>query len=160
MRALVRAEIRVQAPAQVVWDYVTDWPRQGEWMPMTRVEVLGEPGSARQVGGRTRAWTGLGPIGFWDTITITTWEQDADGSGRCEVMHTGRVVHGDAEISVVAEGPEACRFMLWERLDVPGGPVGALLWRIVGRFVQRGVLRVLRRMADRAEALPRGGTHV
>jgi uncharacterized membrane protein len=157
MRALVVAEVEVQAPADLVWRYVTDWPRQGEWMPLTRVEVVPPGGTADAVGGRFRAWTGIGPVGFWDTITITVWDEHPDGSARCEIMHTGSVVHGDAEFSVLPDGADACRVRLWEHLDVPGGPVGALLWRLVGRFVERGVEQVLRRMALRAEALPHGG---
>ena len=159
MRALVRAEVRVQAPAQDVWDYVTDWPRQAEWIPLTRVEIVpSEPGDrARRVGGRFRAWTGVGPVGFWDTITITVWEEEPDGSARCEIMHTGSVVHGDAEFGVVPDGPAACTVTLWENLDVPGGRVGALLWRLGGWIVQRGAARVLTRMAERAERLPVGG---
>lgn len=159
MSALVRAEVRVNAPAHVVWDYVTDWPRQGEWIPLTHVELLPrETGDrARGVGGRFRAWTGIGPVGFWDPITITVWEQEPDGSARCEVMHTGAVVRGDGEFRVVAEGPESCRFMLWENVVVPGGPVGALLWRAVGRFVDRGAASVLRRMARRVETDHSGG---
>ena len=38
--------------ARLVWDYVTDWPRQGEWIPMTRVEALD---AADRVGGHIRA---------------------------------------------------------------------------------------------------------
>jgi hypothetical protein len=155
MAALVRSEVHVDAPARLVWEYVTDWPRQGEWIPFTRAEVVSGDRSARTVGGRFRAWTGIGPVGFWDTITVTVWEEQPDGSARCEIMHTGRVVHGDAELSVVPEGPDACTVRLWERLDVPGGPVGALLWRLVDRLVNRGAALVLRRMAVRAEALRR-----
>jgi hypothetical protein len=149
MRALVKAEASVDAPAGLVWDYVTDWPRQGEWIPFTRVERVD---AADGVGGRFRAWTGIGPVGFWDTITITVWEEHPDGSARCEIMHTGRMVHGDAEFSVVPTGPSTCTVGLWEHLDVPGGPVGALVWRLVRRFVEAGAARVLGRMAKRAEA--------
>ena len=38
MSSLVRAEIDIDAPAATVWAYVTDWPRQAEWIPLTRVE--------------------------------------------------------------------------------------------------------------------------
>ena len=40
MRARLQREVDVAAPASVVWDYVTDWPRQQEWVPLTRVEDL------------------------------------------------------------------------------------------------------------------------
>lgn len=154
-KALVRAEVHVQAPADVVWGYVTDWRRQGEWIPLTHVEILSGDG-ARGVGGRFRAWTGIGPVGFWDSITVTVWEERPDGSALCEIMHTGRLVHGDAQFSVAPDGPGACRVGLWERLDVPGGSAGALLWRLVKRLVDRGAETVLRRMAARAEVMPHG----
>ncbi|HSE08077.1 MAG TPA: SRPBCC family protein, partial [Nocardioidaceae bacterium] len=73
MSALVRAEAEVGASADLVWEYITDWPRQGEWIPLTRVERVD---AADGVGGRFRAWTGIGPVGFWDTITITAWEKN------------------------------------------------------------------------------------
>ena len=161
MRVLVRATVPVRAPAGVTFGYVTDWPRQREWIPLTYVELAPRPDGddpARRVGGRFRAWTGLGPIGFWDPITITAWEEQPDGSGRCDILHTGRVVRGDAQFQVVARGPDTCTATLWERLEVPGGPVGALLWRllrrILGPVLDRGAERVLRAMASRVEALP------
>lgn len=156
MRALVRSQVQVHAPASVVWSYVTDWPRQGEWIPFTRVEVVPRGGTADAVGHRIRAWTGLGPVGFWDTMTLTSWETDPDGSARCEVLHTGRVVRGDGEFSVVADGPERCLFVWWERLDVPGGVVGALLWRLTGWTMVRGVDVALRRLARRVERMHTG----
>lgn len=160
MRAVVRAQVRVAAPAAVVWDYVTDWSRQGEWMPLTRVEVVPDGTGdrrARHVGGRVRARTGLGPLGFWDPLTVTAWEEQADGSGRCQILHTGRVVRGDAELEVLAQGPDSCTASVWEHIEIPGGPVGALLWRLAGRFADRAADRVLRRMARRAERLPGRG---
>jgi len=154
-RALVRSEVHVDAPAALVWDYVTDWPRQGEWIPFTKVEVVGA-GPAHDVGGRIRAWTGLGPVGFWDPMTITTWEADPDGSARCEVLHRGAVVRGDGEFAVVANGPAACTFVWWERLYLPLGPLGGLLWRLGGWAMRRGVDAALRRLARRAESRHRG----
>lgn len=155
MRALVRSEVRVEAPADVVWDYVTDWPRQGEWIPLTRVEVVPSPESrwAHEVGGRIRAWTGLGPVGFWDTMTITSWERGPDGAARCEVLHTGRVVRGDAEFAVLPRGADASLFTWQEQLDVPGGPLGALLWRIGGWSMRLGVDAAVRRLARRVQEI-------
>jgi hypothetical protein len=155
-KAQVRSEVRVEAPAAVVWEYVTDWPRQGEWIPFTRVEVVGG-GRAHEVGGRIRAWTGVGPVGFWDPMTVTSWQEDPDGSARCEVLHRGAVVRGDGEFSVSPRGPHACTFVWGERLDLPFGPVGAVLWRLGGWAMQRGVDMALRRLARCAAALPGGG---
>lgn len=148
MRVLVRSEVEVAAPAEAVWSYVTDWPRQAEWIPFTTVLRDG-PGDG--VGGRIRARTGMGPVGFWDPMTITAWQVDADGSARCEVLHTGKVVRGDAEFSVVARGFNACTFRWWEHLTIPGGPLGAVLWKLTGRGMQKAVDLSLRRMAARVE---------
>ncbi|HET6627397.1 MAG TPA: SRPBCC family protein [Nocardioidaceae bacterium] len=148
MRALVRSEVEVAAPADVVWDYVTDWRRQGEWIPFTTVHPVGR---ADGVGGRVRARTGVGPVGFWDPMTITAWEVTENGSARCEMLHTGRLVRGEAEFSVVERGFSACTFLWWEHLSIPGGPFGALAWRISGRGMQKLVDLSLRRMASRVE---------
>jgi hypothetical protein len=145
MRAVMRSEVEVAAPADVVWDYVTDWPRQGEWIPFTRVEQLGP---AHGVGGRIRAWTGIGPVGVWDPMTITAWEVGENGSARCEMLHTGRLLRGEAEFSVVERGFSACTFRWWEHLVIPGGRAGALAWKIGGRGMQKGVDLALRRMAE------------
>ncbi len=150
MLARIRREIKVAAPARTVWEYVTDWPRQGEWIPMTTVESLGSP---HQVGGRFRAWTGLGPVGFWDPMTITAWEVVDDGSGRCEVLHTGAVVRGGAVFAVVAHTETTCTFVWEERIAVPAGYLGAAAWKLVGPLVSQAFRLTLRRMAARAEAL-------
>jgi len=154
MRALVRSEVEVAVRAEEVWAYVTDWPRQCEWIPFTRVEELGR---ADGVGGRFRAWTGIGPIGFWDPMTITAWSESEDGSARCEVLHRGAFVRGEAEFSVIARGSDACTFRWWEHLEIPGGRLGRVGWKLTGRELQRTVDRSLRRMAERAENLHAAG---
>jgi hypothetical protein len=144
MRIRIQRDIAVPAPAAEVWDYVTDWPRQREWVPFTRVEVADAPSDA--IGGRIRAWTGIGRIGFWDPMTITRFDRSADGGGRCEVLHTGSVVRGEGEFTVVAEGPDRCRFVWAEVVPLPFGRVGAAGWRIVRPLIERGLDRGLRRL--------------
>jgi hypothetical protein len=147
MRIRIERDVVVPAPAAPVWDYVTDWRRQSEWVPFTRVEVVDEPVDA--VGGRIRAWTGIGRVGFWDPMTISRFERSADGSGHCEVLHTGRVVRGEGEFRVVAEGPDRCRFVWVEVVRLPFGRLGGIGWRLVRPLVERGIDRGLRRMAAR-----------
>lgn len=150
MRALVRSEVEVAAAADRVWGYLTDWPRQAEWIPFTRVQPVD---AAEGVGGRIRAWTGVGAVGFWDPMTITSWDVHDDGSARCEMLHTGRVVRGDAQFVVRPRGPNACTFLWSEHLDIPGGSLGAFGWKLVGGLMQNLVDVSLRRMATRAEML-------
>ena len=89
----------------------------------TRVEVDG-PGDGRHLGARLRAFTGVGPLGFTDTMEIVEWEPPR----RCVVRHTGKVVRGDGVFEVVPLGPDRARFLWSELLDLPLGAVGALGW--------------------------------
>lgn len=152
MRTGLSLVVDVAAPAPVVWDYVTDWPRQGEWIPQTRVERVPPDAPAAHVGGRLRAWSGVGRLGFWDTMTITRWERDADGGGVCEVLHTGKVVRGEGVFTVEAVDDEHSRFVWEEILVLPAGRVGTLGWRGVGPVFERLVGRALAAMRDRVEA--------
>lgn len=151
---MLRAEVAVAAPADEVWSYLTDWERQGEWVPLTRVE---REGTADHVGGRLRAWTGLGPVGFWDTMVITAWEPPGAGAGRCEVLHTGRVVRGDGGFTVTPAGADRCTAVWWERVDLPAGLVGRMLWRLGSPVTRRLLGRVLAGMARRVEAAHAAG---
>ena len=77
----------VAAPAETTWAALTDWTRQGEWMLGTSVRVTG--GDGRGVGSTLAAFTGVGPLGFTDTMRITGLERrqrspDAPGA------HAGR----------------------------------------------------------------------
>jgi hypothetical protein len=152
VRVRLQREVDIEAAARAVWDYVTDWPRQGEWVPLTRVERVD---SAADVGGRFRAWTGLGPVGFWDPMTITAWDRDGDGGGRCEVLHLGKVVKGEGEFAVVARGPRASRFVWAEVVDVPLGGAGAAGWRVarpvLERVLDRGLDRMRRQVEEQAK---------
>ena len=157
MRTRIERVVDIDAPAGEVWDYVTDWPRQEEWIPQTRVENVDD---ANGLGGRFRAWSGLGPVGFWDPMTITAWERTADGGGRCEVLHRGAVVKGEGEFAVVARDERSCRFVWAEVVVVPLGSVGAAGWRVVRpaveRLIDRG-LATMRGLVEQESAARRTG---
>ena len=152
MRALIRREVALDVPADVAWDYVTDWPRQGEWVPHTRVEHVDPADPAVGLGGRLRAWTGLGPVGFWDPMTITSWERRTDGGGRCEVLHTGKVVRGEGEFEVTADGAGRSRFLWSERAVVPFGALGSWGFRLLRPGLERVLDRGLATLKERVEA--------
>ena len=154
MRALIRREVPLAVPAAAAWEYVTDWPSQSDWVPHTRVEHVDPAAPARGVGGRIRAWSGLGRVGFWDTMTITSWEVRPDGGGRCEVLHTGTVVRGEGEFEVVADGPDASRFLWSELAVVPGGRLGALGWKVARPVIERLLDQGLAVLKERLENGP------
>lgn len=130
--------VAVNVPAAEAWAYVTDWDRHHEWVPLSRAEGVG--GEGRAVGGKLRAWSGVGPIGIWDTMTITRWDERPDGSGHFAVVHTGRLVRGDAEVEVVAEGPSRATVRWAEDLRLPRitRPIaGALLGLALKRLEEK-----------------------
>src|SRR3954454_18569026 len=67
----------IDASPERVWEGLTDWASQGEWMLATEVRTVGGP--ARGVGGRLAARAGLPlPVGLHveliDTMVITKWD--------------------------------------------------------------------------------------
>lgn len=136
----------VAAPAADTWRGAVDWDAQGEWMLGTRVRGTTQGGVG--VGGGIEAFTGVGPLGFLDTMVIEEW----DPPRRCHVRHTGRVVRGTGTFSVEERGPEASAFVWREDLDLPLGLLGRLGWPVVKPLFAFGVRLSLRRFARQVEA--------
>ncbi|HEU0042208.1 MAG TPA: SRPBCC family protein [Jiangellaceae bacterium] len=149
MTVPMRVSRQVGVPARTAWDVLTDWERQGEWMPVTRVRVV-SPGDAGGVGGRLEAWTGLGPLGFVDTMIVTGW----DPPRRCVVRHTGSVVRGHGVFAVEPIDACRCRVVWQEYLDLPLGRFGRATWPVVAPLARAGLAWALRRFA--AHAVQRG----
>lgn len=143
----LRVSVDVDAPPEQVFRALTDWSRQGEWMPGTTVRVTRGSGEALgdEIVARTAA-PGLRRVGFDDPMRITGWEPP----WRCEVQHLGRVVRGGGVFVVEPRGPEpatASTFSWIEWIDPPLGLVGQAGLR-AGRRPAQAALRVaLRRFA-------------
>lgn len=151
-RVELTVPVDVNAPAEAVWEAITDWEGQGEWMLGTRVETTSE-GEGRYLGATLSAFTGVGPAGFTDTMEIVEWEPPR----RCVVRHTGKVVRGDGVFEVVELGPERSRFLWSELLDLPLGALGRAGWPLVRPVFRAGVEQSLRKMARLCEARYRAG---
>lgn len=141
MTAEIELSVEVAAPVERTWDALTDWDRQGEWMLGTTVR--GTALSGVGVGGGIEAFTGVGRLGFLDTMEITAW----DPPYRCEVLHTGRFVRGTGAFEVVDLGQGRSAFVWRESLDLPLGAVGRLGWPLVRPAFVAGVRRSLARFA-------------
>ena len=128
-------ELSVEVPAdpQTVFEAMTDWDAQHEWMLGTRV---------RTTEGGIEAFTGIGPVGFWDTMTFTHW----DAPRVVEVAHTGHVVRGTGIFRVEPAGPGS-RFVWQEEVEVPLGRLGAAGWLVVKPLLAAGVVYSLRKFA-------------
>ncbi|MGV9453040.1 SRPBCC family protein [Streptomyces sp. NPDC003635] len=93
------------------WRRLTDWPRHGEVVPLTRVTVV-TPGPNRE-GTVFVARSGLGPLAFDDRMEVTVWRPPAeDTPGLCRLEKRGRVVLGWAEIEV-RPGPGGRARVVW-----------------------------------------------
>jgi hypothetical protein len=139
--------LHVEAAAADLWAYVTDWAKHEEWIPLTRTETIG--GDARGVGGKFKAWSGIGPMGFWDPMTVTSWQEHEDGSGHCAVVHTGRIVKGDAEITVDAVSTSRSTLRWVEHFHLGWG--GALVWRLSARLLDRALDGALHKLVAKVE---------
>ena len=139
--AEVVLSVDVDAPPEAVFAALADWPRQGEWMLGTRVWQE-TPGPTR-VGTRLAAFTGVGPLGFLDTMQVTAW----DPPRRCLVRHDGRVVRGAGAFEVEPLPGGRSRFHWSEWLDLPLGRLGELGWLVTAPVFVAGVRLSLRRFA-------------
>jgi hypothetical protein len=143
--------VDVEAPPMQVWRALVDWERQGEWMPLTDVQVVS--GDPHGVGGRIEARTGM-PIGsrrvgLLDTMEITGWHPPH----RVEVLHTGRVVRGPGIFEVRSRMAGAT--VVWtEQLDLPLGRLGSLGWPLVRPAAAFALHLGLNRFRDFARRYP------
>ncbi|MBN0044636.1 SRPBCC family protein [Streptomyces actuosus] len=105
-------------PLQETWRRLTDWPRHGDTVPLTRVSA--RPPEPTGVGTLVVARTALGPFGFDDRMEVTVWRPPGeDTPGRCRLEKRGRVVRGWAEIEV-RPGPGGRTRVEWrEELRLP-----------------------------------------
>ncbi len=139
--AEIALSVEIEAPADEVWAAVTDWAGQGQWMLGTSVRGTAQDG--RGVGGGIEAFTGVGPLGFTDTMTITRW----DPPYRCEVAHHGWVINGSAVFEVVPIDEDRSRFVWVEWLTPPLGLLGAAGFALVRPVVVLGIQASLNRLA-------------
>ena len=95
---------------------------------MMATTVTSLDGAGEHVGARLEAFTGIGKLGFLDTMTITSW----DPPNRCDVDHTGKVVKGTGTFVVTPLSDHASRFIWSEDIDWPNLPIWLKLERFRG----------------------------
>ncbi|MFI8103168.1 SRPBCC family protein [Streptomyces sp. NPDC086023] len=97
--SLIRIVRTAHVPPAEAWLRVTDWPRHGAQMPLTR--IVTETAPPTREGTVFTARTGVGRLAFDDPMEVVAWAPPADGAaGRCRLVKRGRVVLGWAEIEV------------------------------------------------------------
>ena len=141
----IELTVAVNAPAQKVWDAITNWEAQSQWMLGTKVWPVDGDGTG--VGGKIEAFTGIWRIGFLDTMEITIWEAPA----RCDVLHTGRVVRGTGTFEVISISPTSSNFVWSEDLDLPLGILGKVGFTLLRPGFVFGVRKSLEKFARLVE---------
>jgi uncharacterized protein YndB with AHSA1/START domain len=147
----MEARVAIAAPPELVFEAVSDWEAQSEWVALTTVTVdRGERSAAsggRGVGERLTAVTKLAGVGFSDPMEVTRWEPPR----RAEVRHLGRVVRGTGTFTV-EPAPGGAWFTWAEDLDLPLGAAGRLGFAVVRPAFELMLRRSLARLARRVEA--------
>ncbi|MGQ0624875.1 MAG: SRPBCC family protein [Sporichthyaceae bacterium] len=118
----IELSVEIEAPAQQVWAALVDWSSQGQWMPATAVQVVGD-GPGHEVGAQIVAYTGVRPLRIADRMTVTQW----DPPRRCAVHKSGRMLKGSAWFEVRELSPSRSALIWCEALIPPFGAPGRLL---------------------------------
>jgi uncharacterized membrane protein len=139
------------APRETVWQVLTDWERQPEWMLDAKaVHVLTPERSGEGV--TIRCPTNLLGVTVQDVMRVTGWREPE----YLEVTHLGRIITGYGAFELASLGPDRTRITWWEEVDPPLGALGEwgastlvlpILRRIFGRSLGN-----LARLAEREVA--------
>jgi hypothetical protein len=109
----IAISIIINAPVQRVWDELSAWERQGDWMLATKIWVTSE--IREGVGTEIEALTGFGKLGILDVMRVTSW----DPPYSADVIHTGSIIKGTGRFELVATSATTTRFNWSEEIIAP-----------------------------------------
>lgn len=137
---------RVAASVEEVWDRVTHFPGHAPHVPLTTIP---DPGPLA-LGATVVPRTAVGPLGFDDPMTVTSWTPPPAPAPSLRVVKTGRLLGGWAEIVVrpVDGGAE----VVWtEEITLeptPLRPALGLLHRVLDPVAARSTQAMVARVLD------------
>jgi carbon monoxide dehydrogenase subunit G len=140
----VRVEASVDLPVEPATAFASmvDLPSQERWIIATSLYPIDGSVAIPQVGSRMAAFTGIGSVGFLDTMVVTVY----DPPWRWITQHEGEFVRGVGIFEVHAT-PGGSRVTWAEELDLPFGVVGRLGWPLIKPLARIGLQASLRRLA-------------
>jgi uncharacterized protein YndB with AHSA1/START domain len=144
-------EVRRIVPTALgaVWDALTDFGAYGRWIPLTSMRT--DPPPVR-LGWGFAGFTGLGPVGFLDSMLVVRWEPPADGGARFAVRKTGRGLGGWADVALTATDAGGTEVVWREEIVPRPEPLGRLVARASERVTARLFAEALDRMLEAAAA--------
>ena len=117
----IAISLTIKAPIQTVWDSLAQWEKQGDWMLQTKVWVTSQ--ITQGVGTSISAFTGIGPLGILDTMSVTSWQPPHT----CDVVHTGRIIKGTGRFHLREINPQTTIFDWSEEVIAPRA-IFFLIW--------------------------------
>lgn len=135
----LKFSVEIKASQKQVFNYLTDWEKQSEWILFTIVSKTSE--SANQIGTTLSAKTGFGPFSFVDTMTLLEYIPDK----LVTVEHTGKIIRGRGVFQIEKLSKNKCIFTWLEITPVPFGFLGVLVTKPVLKILFGFSLKKLRK---------------
>jgi uncharacterized protein YndB with AHSA1/START domain len=134
----------VRAPVETVFDALSSWERQGEWIPFTTVRVVEGDGGE---GSWVEAVTAIGPAILRDQMRVVRLDRPYE----IRVMHDGRVLRGPGVMRCTPLENDGTQVVWHEWFLLPGGPLGKLAAPLLWPGSKAGLTQALRRFARLVE---------
>ena len=137
----------ISASPEAIWNLITDWERQGDWMLEASDFVVTSP-HREGVGVEAEATIRIAGIKTRDRIRVVGWEPNH----RLAIEHLGWV-SGVGEIYLTPSGPGRSHVFWREELHPPMGVLGAVGLTMLKPLMRRIFVRdvaVLKRLAVQA----------
>ncbi|MFI5906420.1 SRPBCC family protein [Dactylosporangium sp. NPDC051541] len=141
----VTATVIVAAPAARVFAALTDWSRQGEWIPFTTVRVISGDGGE---GSEVEAVTQVGPAAVRDLMRVVK----VDPPFELRVVHHGKVLRGPGVLRCTQLGADRTQVVWHEWLQLPAGNAGRFAWPLLWPGSKAGLTGALKRFARLVES--------
>ena len=138
--------IHINADQQKIFEYVTDWEKQSDWIMFTTVKELSKS-TNKDI--NLLAITKFGPLKLIDTMVVT----ELKPFERIVVEHTGRVVLGKGVFGIHRISDKKCEFVWQEITPVPFGIIGLVSLVVLGPIFRLPFHFSLRRLKANIEAL-------
>ena len=145
--APVEVRRTVPTPLGAVWDTLTDFGAYGTWIPLTSMRTDAPP---VRLGWGFGGFTGIGPVGFLDSMLVVRWQPPADGTARFSVRKTGRVLAGWADVRLAATDSGGTEVVWREEIVPRPETVGRLAAPAADRVTARLFAGALDRMLEAA----------
>jgi len=134
----LEVETVINAPRQHVWDVLTTWERQPEWMLDAKDVIVLTP-QRTGAGVTLRCPTNL--LGFTvnDVMRVTEWDEPK----HLAVTHLGKIITGSGAFELTDPTADTTHVFWWEEIDPQLGVVGEYGARLL-------VLPIIRRIFTRS----------